>query len=126
MLNPSPCPFCSTLNALLMNSLAYVRLDRNPVTPGHLLVIPLRHEADFLGIRREELEAIWTLLGEATALLDSKSHPDGYNLCANVGEVAGQTIGHAHLHLIPRYRGDAKNTRGGARGVIPAKQHYEL
>ena len=69
--------------------------------------------------------ATWTLMGEATALLESKFHPDGYNLGVNVGEAAGQTIGHAHLHLIPRYCGDVENPRGGVRGVIPAKQQYE-
>ena len=125
MQNPSPCPFCSTDNALLRNSLAYARLDKNPVTPGHSLIIPLRHEPDFLAIRRDEIDAIWTLVGEAKALLDEKFHPDGYNLGVNVGATAGQTIGHAHLHLIPRYRGDVENPRGGVRGVIPAKQQYE-
>ena len=101
-------------------------MDKNPVTPGHALVIPLRHEPNFLAIRHEEIEAIWTLVGEAKALIDRQFHPDGYNLGVNVGELAGQTIGHAHLHLIPRYRGDTENPRGGVRSVIPAKQQYEL
>jgi diadenosine tetraphosphate (Ap4A) HIT family hydrolase len=126
MQNPLPCPFCSTNNVLLANSLAYVRPDKYPVTAGHVLIIPVRHQSDFLAIRFEELEAIWALVGEVKALIDSKFHPDGYNLGANAGEVAGQTIAHAHLHLIPRYRGDVQNPRGGVRGVIPAKQHYEL
>ena len=125
MKNPSQCPFCSTDGALLINSLAYVRPDKFPVAPGHLLVIPLRHDPDFLAIRIEELAAVWALVGEAKALLDERYHPDGYNLGVNVGEAAGQTVGHAHLHLIPRYRGDAQNPRGGVRGVIPAKQQYE-
>ena len=103
MQNPGPCPFCSTDGALLVNSLAYVRPDKFPVAPGHLLIIPLRHEPDFLAIRTEELAAVWALVCEA----------------------AGQTVGHAHLHLIPRCRGDSDNPRGGVRGVIPAKQHYE-
>jgi diadenosine tetraphosphate (Ap4A) HIT family hydrolase len=111
---------------LLANSLAYVRSDKYPVTAGHVLIIPVRHESDFLAIRFEELEAIWALVGEVKALLDSEFHPDGYNVGANAGEVAGQTIAHAHLHLIPRYRGDVQDPRGGVRGVIPAKQHYEL
>ena len=126
MQNASPCPFCNTDDVLLANSLAYMRTDKYPVTPGHMLIIPLRHEPDFLAIRLEELEAIWMLLAEAKALLDSKFHPPGYNLGVNASEVAGQTIAHAHLHLIPRYRGDIANPRGGVRGVIPAKQQYEL
>ena len=65
------------------------------------------------------------LVEEAKTLLDNKFHPDGYNLGVNVGEMAGQTIEHAHLHLIPRYRGDVEKPRGGVRGVIPAKQQYE-
>ena len=124
--NHSPCPFCNADDALLASSLAYVRPDKYPVTPGHMLIIPVRHEPDFLAIRFEELEAIWTLVVEAKALLDGKFRPDGYNLGVNAGEVAGQTIAHAHLHLIPRYRGDVENPRGGVRGVIPAKQQYEL
>ncbi len=121
----SPCPFCDTHGALLANTLAYVRADKYPVTAGHLLIIPLRHEADFFATTPDELAAIWDLVTEARELLDGRYHPDGYNLGINVGEAAGQTIAHAHLHLIPRYRGDMDNPRGGVRGVIPGKQQYE-
>ena len=121
----SPCPFCDTHDSLLVNPLAYVRLDKYPVTRGHLLIIPLRHEKNFFAATPEELEAIWELVAQATELLDRQYHPDGYNLGVNVGEAAGQTIAHAHLHLIPRYRGDVENPRGGVRGVIPGKQQYE-
>jgi diadenosine tetraphosphate (Ap4A) HIT family hydrolase len=124
--NPSACPFCRSDDALLANTLAYVRLDKNPVTPGHALIIPVRHEPDFLAIHIDELAAIWALTGEVTRLLERQYHPDGFNLGVNVGEVAGQTVAHAHLHLIPRYRGDVENPRGGVRGVIPAKQNYEV
>jgi diadenosine tetraphosphate (Ap4A) HIT family hydrolase len=123
--NPSPCPLCSTDNALVVNSLAYVRLDKNPVTPGDSLIIPLSHKPDFLAVRRDEIKAIWTLVGEATMLLDGKFHPGGYNLGVNIGEVAGWTMGHAHLQLIPRYLGDLENPRGGVRGAIPVRQQYE-
>ena len=119
------CPFCRPDEAVLANSLAYARLDKFPVTPGHLLIIPLRHEPTFFGVNHEELKSIWALVVEAKALLDHKFQPDGYNLGVNVGQAAGQTIAHAHLHLIPRYRGDVPNPYGGVRGVIPTKQHYE-
>jgi diadenosine tetraphosphate (Ap4A) HIT family hydrolase len=119
-----PCPFCSTDGALLANVLAYARSDKYPVTPGHTLILPIRHEADFLALRDDEVKAIWQLVGEARARLDQQLHPEGYNLGVDVGEVAGQTIGHAHLHLTPRYRGDVENPPGGVRGVIPDKQQY--
>jgi diadenosine tetraphosphate (Ap4A) HIT family hydrolase len=120
----SSCPFCNIDEASFANSLAYVRPDKYPVTPGHMLIIPLRHEPDFLRISSQELKAVWDLIDDAKALLEARFHPDGYNLGVNVGEAAGQTIAHAHLHLIPRYLGDMEDPRGGVRGVIPAKQHY--
>jgi diadenosine tetraphosphate (Ap4A) HIT family hydrolase len=120
----SACPFCRSDDALLANTLAYVLADKNPVTPGHLLIIPCRHVSDFFATSFDELEAIWVLVEAAKALLEEKHHPDGYNLGVNVGEAGGQTIAHAHLHLIPRYSGDVENPRGGVRGIIPARQHY--
>lgn len=119
------CPFCRTDEALLANSLAYARLDKFPVTPGHVLIIPLRHEPIFFSVSHEELKSIWALVVKAKQLIDRKFQPDGYNLGVNVGRTSGQTIAHTHLHLIPRYRGDAVDPSGGVRGVIPAKQHYE-
>jgi diadenosine tetraphosphate (Ap4A) HIT family hydrolase len=119
-----PYPFCSTDGALLPGPLAYVRPDKFPVTPCHRLVNPVRHETHFFAINPSELDAIWDLVAEAKAVVDAKDHLDGYNLGINVGEVAGETVAHAHLHVIRRYRGDVENPRGGVRGVIPAMQHY--
>lgn len=65
-----------------------------------------------------------TLADEAKAMLVLKFTPDGYNLGLNVGAIAGQTVPHVHLHLIPRYAGDVDQPRGGVRGVIPSKQSY--
>jgi diadenosine tetraphosphate (Ap4A) HIT family hydrolase len=50
--------------------------------------------------------------------------PDGYNIGINDGAAAGQTIFHLHLHVIPRYKGDVEDPRGGMRHVIPAKADY--
>jgi diadenosine tetraphosphate (Ap4A) HIT family hydrolase len=122
--NSVACPVCSAAGATLSNPLAYARFDRYPVTPGHLLVLPRRHVADWFETTGEERVAIWALADEARALLLRTYQPDGFNLGVNVGEAAGQTIFHAHLHVIPRYRGDVANPRGGIRAVIPHRQQY--
>jgi diadenosine tetraphosphate (Ap4A) HIT family hydrolase len=118
------CPFCSAGETILRNELAYLRFDRNPVTAGHCLIIPFRHVPDFFATTDEEQRAMLALAGEAKRMLDRDFSPHGYNLGINVGEPAGQTVFHVHLHLIPRYRGDVANPRGGVRGVIPARQTY--
>ena len=118
------CAFCDSSKAVLRNRLAYAIYDANPVTPGHMLIIPVRHVADYFDLSIVEKEAMWTLVERAKHFLDGQREPAGYNLGINVGEAAGQTIAHAHLHFIPRYRGDMPNPRGGVRGVIPDKQSY--
>ena len=118
------CPFCNAEGVVFTNSLAHARLDRFPVARGHLLIVPNRHVSDWFDTTTEERQAIFALADEARARLVGESAPDGFNLGINVGEAAGQTVWHAHLHLIPRYRNDVPNPRGGVRAVIPGKQSY--
>jgi diadenosine tetraphosphate (Ap4A) HIT family hydrolase len=124
MQNDESCPFCNAEAALLANSLAHARHDLFPVTRGHLLVIPNRHVSDWFDTTPEERQAVLALAYEARAMLIADFAPDGFNLGVNVGEAAGQTIWHAHLHVIPRYRNDVPNPRGGVRAVVPGKQSY--
>ncbi|HUL41896.1 MAG TPA: HIT family protein [Burkholderiales bacterium] len=118
------CPFFARTGIVPQNDLASARYDKHPVTPGHLLLVPFRRVASFFEATPEERSALSSLLDEAKHLLDRLPRPDGYNIGVNDGECAGQTIWHLHVHLIPRYRGDVPNPRGGVRGVIPAKQSY--
>lgn len=118
------CPFCRPDSILVQNDLAYVHPDKYPVNPGHLLIIPKRHVADFFLMTEAEKAAMLSLLDEAKHYLDGNHAPAGYNVGINVGEAAGQTIPHVHMHLIPRYQGDTENPRGGVRGVIPSRQSY--
>jgi len=96
-----------------------VRLRTN--RPGHLLLIPFRHVADFFDA---ELAALLALVRDAKTLLDERFHPDGYNIGVNVGEAAGQTVMHLHVHVIPRYAGDVADPRGGVRGAVPERRVY--
>ncbi|HUL41884.1 MAG TPA: HIT family protein [Burkholderiales bacterium] len=118
------CPFCARSDIFLENELAYARYDKYPVNPGHLLVVPFRHFANYFDSTAAEKRALLSLLDRAKKTLDKDRSPGGYNIGVNVGEVAGQTVMHVHIHLIPRYHGDVANPRGGVRGVIPAKQSY--
>jgi diadenosine tetraphosphate (Ap4A) HIT family hydrolase len=118
------CIFCNPGNVLLENSLAYARYDDHPVSPGHILVLPHRHVADYFDTTLPEKHAMLELIEAAKELLEAGHHPDGYNLGINCGATAGQSVPHVHYHLIPRYQGDMENPRGGVRGVIPDRQKY--
>lgn len=121
------CVFCDRLSSadlIAQNAQAVAFADAFPLTPGHSLIVPRRHEPDFLGLAQEEQRAIWDLVATVRNHIERTHRPDGYNLGVNVGEAAGQTIGHAHLHVIPRYRGDVADPRGGIRWIIPAHARY--
>ena len=109
---------------MLVNEHAIACYDKYPVNAGHILIVTRRHVPDFFDITAIERSAMLALIDEAKRLLDERFRPDGYNVGVNVGQVAGQTVMHVHVHLIPRYRGDTPNPRGGVRGVIPSRQNY--
>lgn len=120
------CPFCALPRArvLFRNDSAVTVRDAYPVTPGHTLVIPVRHVTSFFDTTPEERTSMLGLLDAAKQQLQSEFGPTGYNIGINDGAVAGQTVGHLHIHLIPRYPGDRPDPRGGIRWVIPDKADY--
>ena len=121
------CPFCkaeSERDIIASSSLSVAFFDGFPVSPGHALIIPRRHVASFFELTQEEQQDLLNLADRVKRIVEERYHPDGYNIGINVGEAAGQSIIHVHMHLIPRYKGDVPNPRGGVRGVIPAKQNY--
>jgi diadenosine tetraphosphate (Ap4A) HIT family hydrolase len=122
----SSCPFC-TLPADRIageNENAVWIRDGFPVSLGHSLVIPRRHVGSFFQITDAERESIFSLLGAAHAEIAAECQPDGFNVGINDGPAAGQTVPHLHVHLIPRYRGDIPDPRGGVRWLIPEKADY--
>lgn len=121
------CVFCERLTSgafVAANDLAVAILDGFPLTRGHCLILPRRHEPDFLALTPDEQLAIWALVHPARQHIEREGIPDGYNIGINIGLPAGQTVLHAHLHVIPRYRGDVADPRGGVRCVIPGKARY--
>lgn len=121
------CPFCNLnpkVELLTETATAVAFLDGYPVSKGHTLIIPKRHVADYFDLTTKEQRALWLVVNHCKKLLQSRYNPDGFNVGINVGESAGQSIFHVHIHLIPRYKGDVENPKGGVRGVIPGKMRY--
>jgi len=121
------CIFCTRLEStelLAANNLAGGFLAGFPVSPGHALIVPRRHEADFFSLSDAEQAAMMALLPEVRRRIAGDFAPDAYNLGVNAGRLAGQTIMHTHLHVIPRYVGDVDEPRGGVRWVLPATARY--
>src|SRR3989338_5809518 len=125
----NPCLFCDKENQkfklIAENDFCVARFDEFPVSLGHALVIPKKHIKSFFDITEEEIVKMFSLLREAKKIIQEKYKPDGFNIGINDGEVAGRTIHHLHMHLIPRYAGDIGNPRGGVRNIIPGKGAYE-
>ncbi len=111
---------------MLNGDLAFVSWDTYPVNPGHALVVPYRHVANYFDATDAEKKELWQLVDRAKAVIDKKHAPDSYNIGINVGAVAGQSIPHTHIHIMPRYKGDVENPRGGVRAVIPHRQKYQV
>jgi diadenosine tetraphosphate (Ap4A) HIT family hydrolase len=109
---------------LFKNDYFFIIKDGFPVSPGHVLIISNQVRQDFFELTTDEKGNLMLVIEEAKRLIEMEYKPDGYNIGMNCGETAGQTVFHFHCHLIPRYKGDMDNPRGGVRGVIPSKQQY--
>jgi diadenosine tetraphosphate (Ap4A) HIT family hydrolase len=124
---PAPCPLCAAAerhDLLAANDRAVAFSDAFPVSPGHALIVSRRHVANLFDLSAEEQSALWALLSVVKQALDERHSPGGYNVGVNVGHVAGQTVGHVHVHVIPRYDGDVSDPRGGVRWVLPDRAAY--
>lgn len=118
------CPFCDTSNYEVTSDLVFCKSDSYPVSEGHTLIIPKRHISSYFDCTRQERLELWDMVEDMRCELLEQHGPDGFNVGINIGEAAGQTVPHMHIHIIPRYSGDMTDPRGGVRGVIPDKQKY--
>ena len=124
----NPCIFCKIIKEELQfeNKLAYSSIDSYPVSEFHSLIVPKRHVKTYFELTNEEIQACNDLiLKTKEKILKQDSSVKGFNIGTNAGKVAGQSIMHCHIHLIPRREGDVEDPQGGVRSVIPKKQHYK-
>ena len=114
------CPFCNPPKEALLyeDGLIKILIDSYPAGRGHLLVVPKKHAKEWNELTREEKMAIFEGMELAMENLKKAFNPDGFNIGINLGRVAGQTVEHIHLHVIPRYEGDSKFPRGGVRKAV--------
>ncbi len=108
------------------NELAFALRDPHPVSPGHTLIVAKRLIATWFDATREEQSAIMRLIDEVKATLDRELTPAGYNIGFDAGASAGQIVMHLHVHIIPRFRGDAAGAHGGLRHVIPRAAEHAI
>lgn len=121
------CPFCnpsSETNLIVESATVFSIFDKYPVSNGHALIIPKRHVDNYFDLSFREQSACTFMLNYVKEIVQKKYDPGGFNIGINIGKSAGQTVGHVHIHLIPRYAGDVDNPGGGVRGVIPEKKIY--
>ncbi|MBC8723118.1 HIT family protein [Paraburkholderia sp. 31.1] len=123
---PSQCPFCELPVGRIVdqNDAGFAVRDAYPVSPGHTLIISSRHVSSLFELSAAEREQLFSLIDRARGVLDEQYRPDAYNIGINDGAAAGQTVPHLHIHLIPRFRGDQPDPRGGVRWIFPEKADY--
>jgi diadenosine tetraphosphate (Ap4A) HIT family hydrolase len=120
----SPFYPVETERILLDTAWAFSFFDKFPVSKGHALVIPRQVSACLYDLPAEAQAGVWDAVRQVREILIGRFRPDGFNIGINDGAPAGQTMMHAHVHLIPRYTGDCKDPRGGIRWIVPAKAAY--
>jgi diadenosine tetraphosphate (Ap4A) HIT family hydrolase len=124
--DPTACVLCAvdTERIAWSSAFALAVWDGFPVSPGHALILPRRHAPSWDELTDDEKAAILTGIDAVRARIAERFDADGYNVGFNDGVTAGQTVMHFHMHVIPRYKGDVPDPRGGVRWVLPDKAAY--
>src|ERR671933_710381 len=122
------CIFCNPYKNLILlteSATAYAMFDGYPASKGHVLIIPKRHVANYFELPFREQSACWFMANKVQEMLSKEFQPDGFNVGMNINRDAGQTMMHANIHIIPRYKGDAAGNKGGIRYVIPKRKNIK-
>jgi diadenosine tetraphosphate (Ap4A) HIT family hydrolase len=120
---PNTCTYCNLSEARIFDqsALSIAFKDVFPVSPGHTLIIPRRHVESYFDLTNQEREDMTALMIRVRSKLKDELNPIGFNIGINEGFAAGQTVSHINMHLIPRYKGDVAEPRGGIRWIFPDK-----
>ena len=120
------CPFCTVpRERIFLDDQAFTALsDGFPIVEGHTLVIPKRHVQSIFDLDAREQAKLWIFVADVRGRLKQDLNVTGFNIGINDGTAAGQTVPHAHVHIIPRRDGDVDDPRGGVRWIMPAKAKY--
>ncbi len=124
---PKECYFCEIQKEgkfILENEAFFAIYDDFPVSKGHSLLVVKKHIKSFFELKEKELKSFYESIKKLKKILQKEFNPDAFNIGINEGKVAGRTIDHLHIHLIPRYKGDVKNPVGGVRNITPGKGDY--
>ena len=119
----SNCIFCKIANGEIPSATLYededfrVILDLGPASKGHALILPKAHAANIYELPDETAGKAMILAKHMATRLRDGLHCDGFNIVQNNGEIAGQTVFHFHMHLIPRKAGDQ---------AVPEWEHLSL
>ena len=118
------CKYCSkqyqnSVRVVLRNDYWLGIFDNHPVSLGHMKLVSRNHRISFGDLSDAEIIAFRDILKEASLLIIKKHHPDGWNIGYNDGIIAGQTVFHLHVHVIPRYKRDVDDPTGGIRTILP-------
>lgn len=117
------CAFCERIAAgkvIGEEGTAVAFPDAVPVTSGHTLAVPRRREPDLLVLSTQKLDDMWHLARRLCTEPAAEVGADGFDPGVNAGPAAGQTVPHAHLHVMPRRLGDTGDPRGGVRWIFPS------
>ena len=112
-----PSPFAD-LEKIIENENAFAVYDSFPVSKGHALVVPKEEVKSIFDLSDEKYSDCFELLKKLKILIEEKFQCQGFNIGINKGITAGQTVYHAHIHVIPRYKNDMENPRGGIRKIF--------
>jgi diadenosine tetraphosphate (Ap4A) HIT family hydrolase len=120
---PNTCTYCNLAPARIFDetALSIAFKDVFPVSPGHTLIIPKRHVESYFDLTNQEREDMTALMIRVKAKLKDELQPHAFNIGINEGFAAGQTVSHINMHLIPRFKGDVPEPRGGIRWIFPDK-----